>query len=136
LSSGYTLNNFILFYKIINMNETESLVKKIVEGIQEKKGKRITIVNMTKLEAVCRYFVICEGTSQTQILAIADSVKDFVNKNASLKPFAIDGLNNALWVAMDYGDVMVHVFESQTREFYNLEHLWNDAKLTDIPDLE
>lgn len=118
------------------MIETESLVKKIVEGIQEKKGKRITIVNMTKLEAVCRYFVICEGTSHTQILAIADSVKDFANKNTSVKPFAIDGLSNALWVAMDYGDVMVHIFESQTRAFYDLEHLWNDAILTDIPDLE
>lgn len=118
------------------MNETELLVKKIVEGIQEKKGKRITVVNMTKLEAICRYFVICEGSSNTQILAITDSVKDFLNKNAHTKPYAVDGLKNALWVVMDYGEVMVHIFESQTREFYNLEHLWNDAKLTVVPDME
>jgi len=118
------------------MDETEVLVQKIAEGIQEKKGKKITVVNMTKLEAICRYFVICEGTSNTQILAIENSIKDYVRENAGVKPFAVDGLNNALWVAMDYGEVMVHIFERETRVFYNLEHLWSDATLTDIPDLE
>jgi ribosome-associated protein len=118
------------------MNETEILVKKIVEGIQEKKGKRITVANMTKLEAICRYFVICEGSSNTQILAITDSVKDYVREKTGEKPFATDGLNNALWIAMDYGDVMVHIFERETRAFYNLEHLWSDAILTEVPDLE
>jgi len=118
------------------MDETEVLVQKIAEGIQEKKGKRITVVNMTKLEAICRYFVICEGTSNTQILAIENSIKDYVRENAGIKPFAVDGLSNALWVAMDYGEVMVHIFERETRAFYNLEHLWSDATLTDVPDLE
>ncbi|MDD2611259.1 MAG: ribosome silencing factor [Bacteroidales bacterium] len=118
------------------MNETEKLVKAIVEGIQEKKGKRITIVNMTKIEAICRYFVICEGTSNTQILAIEDSVKDYVKKHVDAKPFAEDGINNALWIAMDYGEVMVHIFERETRAFYDLEHLWSDAKLSDVPDME
>ena len=131
------LNSYIfLFYKIINMNETELLIEKIVEGIQEKKGKRINIINMTNLEAICRYFVICEGTSNTQILAIADNVKEYVNKNANAKPLATDGLRNSIWVAMDYGDVMVHIFENEARSFYNLENLWNDAKLTEVPDLE
>ena len=118
------------------MDETKKLVKIIVEGIQERKGKKITVVNMTKLEAICRYFVICEGTSNTQILAIEDSVKDYVKVHANARPFAEDGLSNALWIAMDYGDVMVHIFERETRSFYNLEHLWSDAILTDIPDLE
>jgi ribosome-associated protein len=118
------------------MNETEVLVQKIVEGIQEKKGKRITVVNMTKLEAICRYFVICEGTSNTQVVALEDSVKDYVRKQVDVKPYAVDGLNNALWIAMDYGDVMVHIFERETRAFYDLEHLWSDAILTDVPDLE
>lgn len=118
------------------MNESEKLVKTIIEGIQEKKGKNITVVDMTKLEAVCRYFVICEGTSNTQILAIEESVKDYVRIHTRTKPFAEDGLNNALWIVMDYGDIMVHIFERETRAFYNLEHLWSDAILTDIPDLE
>jgi ribosome-associated protein len=118
------------------MNETKQLVQKVVEGIQERKGKRITVVDLTKLDAICRYFVLCEGTSNTQILAIADSIKEYVYKNTGEKPFATDGLANALWIAMDYGDVMVHIFERETRQFYNLEHLWSDAKLTEVPDLE
>lgn len=118
------------------MDETKVLVQKIVEGIQEKKGKKIILVNMTKLDAICRYFVICEGTSNTQILAIEDSVEDYVRKQIDERPFAVDGLNNALWVAMDYGDVMVHIFEHESRAFYDLEHLWSDAILTGIPDLE
>jgi len=126
----------LLDYKIYPMNETEKLVKTIVEGIQERKGKRITIVNMTKIEAICRYFVICEGSSNTQILAIEDSVKNYVIEHADLKPFAEDGVNNALWIAMDYGEVMVHIFERETRVFYDLEHLWSDAKLSDVPDVE
>ena len=68
--------------------------------------------------------------------AIVDSVKEFARKEANSKPFAVDGLRNAEWVAMDYADVLVHVFLPETREFYNLEHLWADAKLTRIPDLD
>jgi ribosome-associated protein len=118
------------------MTETENLVKSITEGIQEKKGKKIIIVDMTKIEAVCSYFVICEGRSNTQILSITDSIEEYVRKNTGVKPFATDGQNNATWVAMDYGDVIVHIFEPETRAFYNLEHLWSDAKLTEVTDLE
>jgi len=117
------------------MIETESLVNRIKEGIQEKKGKRIIIVDMTNIESICSFFVICEGTSNTQIMAITDSIQDYVRKTTGEKPFATDGLGNATWIAMDYGDVIVHIFEPSSRAFYNLEHLWSDAKLTDIPDL-
>jgi ribosome-associated protein len=118
------------------MNKKNVLVQKIVEGIQERKGKRITVVDLTKLDAPARYFVLCEGTSNTQIQALTESVKVHVREETGESPFATDGLNNALWVAMDYGDVMVHIFERETRAFYNLEHLWADAKLTDVPDVE
>ena len=118
------------------MNETKFLVEKIVEGIQEKKGKNITIVDLSKLDVACRYFVICEGTSNTHILAVVDSIKEYVRLHAKESPFATDGVQNALWIAMDYGDVMVHVFEQESRNYYNLEKLWTDAKLTDVPDLD
>jgi ribosome-associated protein len=118
------------------MDETKELVQRVVEGIQEKKGKHITVVDLTQLDAACRYFVLCEGSSNTHILAITDSVSDYVRTTTGSKPFATDGQRNALWVAMDYGDVMVHIFERETREFYNLEHLWSDAKLTAITDME
>lgn len=117
------------------MTETDNLVNRIKEGIQEKKGKNIVLVDLTELEAVCSYFVICEGTSNTHIAAITDSIIDYVKKNTGEKPFAMDGMENATWVVLDYGDVLVHVFERESRAFYNLEHLWSDAKLTVLPDM-
>lgn len=117
------------------MAETETLVNRIKEGLQEKKGRRIVIVDMTALEAVCSYFVICEGTSNTHINAVTDAALEYVRTTTGLKPLAVDGLCNATWVAVDYGDVMVHVFDQASRKYYNLEHLWSDAKLTVVPDL-
>lgn len=119
------------------MNETKKLVEKITEGIQEKKGKNIVIADLTKIEdTICKYLVICQGNSSSQVCAITDSVKDYVRKEAQTKPNCVDGLQNAQWVAMDYSDVVVHVFLPETRDFYNLEHLWADAKLTTIPDID
>lgn len=119
------------------MSETNTLVKKITEGIQEKKGKNIVIADLTGIEdTICNYFVICQGNSPSQVLAIVDSVKEYVRKETGNKVYAIDGQRNAQWVAMDYSDVLVHVFLPEVRDFYNLEHLWADAKLTTIPDLD
>ena len=121
----------------IIMDETKDLVKKITEGIQEKKGRNIVIADLTNIEdTICKYFVICQGNSPSQVGAIVDSIKEFTRKGADSKPFAVDGLRNAEWVAMDYADVLVHVFLPETRAFYNLEHLWADAKLIQIPDLD
>ena len=119
------------------MNETKTLVQKIIEGIQEKKGKNIIVADLTHIDdAICQYFVICEGYSPSQIDVITDSVGEHVRIETGDKPSAIDGLRNAQWVAMDYGAVLVHIFLPETREFYNLENLWADAKLTRIPDLD
>ena len=119
------------------MNDTKILIEKIKEGIQEKKGKNIIIADLTSIEdTICKYFVICQGNSPSQVNAIVDSVKEFARKGADSKPTAIDGLRNAEWVAMDYSAVLVHVFLPEVRSFYNLEHLWADAKLTQIPDLD
>lgn len=119
------------------MSETKTLVQKITEGIQEKKGKNIIIADLSSIgDTICQYFVICQGNSPNQISAIVDSIKDYVRKEQAVKPYAIDGQKNAEWIAMDYSDVMVHVFMPETRAFYNLEHLWADAKLTSIPDLD
>lgn len=120
-----------------SMNETEELVKRIAEGIQEKKGRDIVVADLTDTDnTVCKYFVICEGNTPTQVAAIADSVSDYVRINANAKPTAVEGLRNARWVAMDYGDVLVHIFVPEVRAFYNLENLWADARLNMIPNLD
>lgn len=119
------------------MNETKTLVKKITEGIQEKKGKNIVVADLSAIgDTICKYFIICQGNSSSQVSAIVDSVKDYVSKEISVKPCGIDGLENAQWVAMDYSDVLVHVFLPEARGFYNLEHLWADAQLTTLPDID
>ena len=119
------------------MNEAKYLVKNITEGIQEKKGKNIVIADLSSIDdTICNYFVICQGNSPSQVTAIVDSVKDYVRIATDNKLTAIDGLQNAQWVAMDYSDVLVHVFLPEVRDFYNLEHLWADAKLTYLPDLD
>lgn len=115
--------------------ETTALAKAIVEGIRNKKGRKIVLVDMGELEsAPCRYFVIAEGTSNTQVAAIADEVEDYVRKGVGDKPIAIVGQDNAEWVAIDYVDVIVHIFQPQIREFYDIEHLWGDARITMFPD--
>lgn len=119
------------------MNETKDLVKKIIEGIQEKKGKNIVVADLTEIgDTICKYFVICEGNSPSQVLAITDSVKEYVRIHTGEKAYATDGIRNAQWVALDYGDVMVHIFLPDVRQFYRLENLWADARLTQIPDLD
>lgn len=119
------------------MVDNEQIVEKIVEGIQEKKGKRITIVNLTKLaDAPCCYFVICEADSVVQVNAVALSVRDYVRDTIRVKPYAIDGLENCHWVAMDYGQIIVHIFQKEPRMFYDIEHLWEDAEITEIEDLD
>ena len=119
------------------MNETELLVNKITEGIQEKKGKGIVIANLNEIEdTICNYLVICEGNSPSHVTAIVESIADHVRKETGVKPCSVDGLNNAEWVAMDYSDIIVHVFLPEVRDFYDLEHLWEDAKLDHLPDLD
>lgn len=120
-----------------NTLENNEIVEKIVEGIQEKKGKKTVVVNLNKLkEAPCSYFVICEGDSSTHVNSIAFSIKDWVKEKINVKPFASDGFENSQWIAIDYGQIIVHVFQRPYREFYDLEHLWEDADLQLIPDLD
>ena len=119
------------------MNETKKLIEQITEGIQDKKGKKIVIADLTQIDdTICNYFIICQGNSPSQVTAIVESVKEFTRKGANTKPYAVDGLRNAQWVAKDYADVLVHVFMPEAREFYNLETLWADARLIQIPDLD
>lgn len=113
------------------------LVEAIVEGLQDKKGRDIVVADLTEIpDAVCRYFVICSGGSPLQIQALAHSVGDVCREKAAAKPLAVDGLRGSVWVAMDYADVIVHIFLPELRAFYDIEHLWADADLRQIPNLD
>jgi ribosome-associated protein len=119
------------------MEQQTQLVETIIKGIQEKKGQRIVVADLQHIEgAIARYFIICQGNSPSQGEAGTESIGDFARKDLGEKPATVAGLENAQWVAMDYGDVLVHVFLPDVREYYDLEHLWDDATLTHIPDLD
>ena len=116
--------------------KSKQFVDAVVEGIQEKKGKNITILDLTELEhTITDYFVICEGDSNVHVDAVSDSVEDYIRENLSEKPYHIEGRENAQWILIDYVDVVVHVFQHSVRDFYSLESLWADAKRTDIANL-
>ena len=117
------------------MEQVTQLVETITKGIQEKKGKRIVVVDLNAVDgAICNYFVICQGSSPAQVDAITESVGEMARKELGEKPSMVAGQDNAQWVAMDYSDVMVHIFQPDVREYSDLEHLWEDAPMTWIPD--
>ena len=119
------------------MNTTKQLVETIKEGIQEKKGSKIVIADLTHIDGtIAKYFVICQGNSPSQVEAIADSVCETARIEAGEKPVHTVGLPQAYWVAMDYVEVIVHIFIPEARDYYNLENLWEDAKVTNIPNLD
>ena len=119
------------------MDKTKELVTSVIEGLQEKKGKNIVTVDLNGIQgAICEYIVIAQGTTPTQVSALSDSVVDFARKNLKEKPLSVDADQKSEWIGIDYGTVIVHIFIPALREFYDLEHLWEDAKLKQIPDLD
>ena len=119
------------------MTETQTLLNACVAGIQEKKGRNIRIVDLEGIDdTITKFLIIAEGNSPTQVAATTESVRDFTRKEAHTKPSAVDGTRNNLWVALDYIDVVVHIFVPDAREFYDIDNLWEDAKITDIPNLD
>lgn len=119
------------------MKENNQLLESIIEGIQEKKGTNIVTIKLKGIPgAICDHFVICSGNTPTQVTAIAESVEEFVKKNTHESPIRVQGKQRAEWMAIDYGNVIVHIFVPELRQFYNLDTLWEDAPLTRIPDAD
>ncbi|MBA6156489.1 ribosome silencing factor [Tenacibaculum sp. S7007] len=112
---------------------TDDLIAMIIKGIDDVKGEDIQLLDLREIEnTVCDYFVICSGNSNTQVNAITGSVQKTVSKELQDKPWHIEGQGNSEWILMDYVNVVVHVFQKQIREYYDIESLWGDAKITEI----
>jgi ribosome-associated protein len=109
------------------------LLANIIKGIEEVKGNDIDILDLREIDnSPCDYFVICNGNSNTQVNAIVNSIQKTVSKELKDKPWHVEGMENAEWVLMDYVTIVVHVFQKQIREYYNIESLWGDSKITTI----
>lgn len=111
----------------------DTLISNIILGIDNVKGFDVSLLDLRDIEnSVCRYFVVCTGSSNTHVNAIVSAIKKTVSKELKEKPFHTEGSDIAEWVLIDYVNVVVHVFQKQIREYYNIEELWGDAKTSKI----
>lgn len=98
---------------------------------EEKKAKDITVLDLSKISVMCDYFIICSGGSGPQVKAIAESVEEKLSEQG-IEPKRREGLREGSWILLDYGDIVVHVFKEEEREFYKLERLWGDAPVVEV----
>ncbi|MDR3272047.1 MAG: ribosome silencing factor [Flavobacteriaceae bacterium] len=111
------------------------LLDNIIEGIENVKGQDITILDFSELDNnITDYFVICTGNTNTQVSAISDSVERIVKTHLHERPWHVEGSDNSQWVLMDYISIVVHIFQPEYREYYDLESLWGDVQITQIPN--
>ncbi len=109
----------------------ENMIETIVGAIQDKKGKNIVSLDLNGFDgAICSHFIICNADSTTQVDAISNGIEEEMQEKLGQKVWRVEGRQTALWVAMDYVDVVVHIFQTELRDFYQLEELWSDAPLT------
>ena len=122
--------------RILKRLSTEELNDLIIESMQDVKGNKILKLDLRHLDdAPTDYFIICEGTSTTQVKAISDRIYKDIKDNTDELPLHYEGHQSAHWICLDYFDVVVHIFYPETREFYQLEDLWSDALFTEFENL-
>ena len=112
------------------MNQAMDMVQTIYDALEDKKGENVCIIDISKVSVLADYFIIADGTSDSQVSALVDNVSEKMHQ-AGFQQKQCEGQRGGSWVLMDYGDVIVHVFDRESREFYNLERIWNDGKRID-----
>ncbi len=110
------------------------LVSLINEALLEKKAEKLRVLDVRKLTTLTDYFIVCQGGSDTQIRALANNVTEKIKEQTGEHVWRKEGLESRKWVVLDYVDVVVHIFNDETRSFYALEKMWNDAEITEIED--
>ncbi|MCO5230590.1 MAG: ribosome silencing factor [Chitinophagales bacterium] len=115
---------------LLDQQSNNVLVEQIVEFIQDKKGKDIISLNLSQIpEAVTDYYIVCHADSSTHVRAIMDNIEKEITEKLGIKNFHIEGRSNGEWILADIGDIIVHVFQTERREFYQIEDLWSDATI-------
>ena len=114
-----------------SISDSKQLLDAIVSAMEDKKGMEITWIDFSKVpNTVARFFVICHGSSNIHVDTLADGVIEGVRTKLGYKPWNKEGFENAEWILLDYADVVVHIFQENSRQFYNLEDLWADMVIT------
>ena len=111
-----------------SLTRNSKLFKTIISAIRQKKGENIVSLDLRKIqEAVADFFIVCEASSNVQVRAIADAIETEVKKNTGELPYRHEGYQALQWVLIDYVNIVVHIFQPETRKFYKLEEMWNDG---------
>ncbi len=113
--------------------EIKNKVKLIIEALEDKKAENIQVIDISEISTVADYFIIANGTNRSQVQALADNVDEKLAMNKIFHKHT-EGYNNANWILLDYSDILVHVFDKESRGFYDLERMWRDGKFVDIAD--
>jgi ribosome-associated protein len=122
--------------KVSRLTRSSKILKVIIEAIQDKKGEHIVSLDLRKIpEAVADFFIVCEASSTVQVRAIAEWVEESVKKQCGEPPYKHEGHGASQWVLIDYVNVVVHVFQTETRKFYRLEEMWSDG-VSEIEEIE
>lgn len=117
-----------------NSDNIKNNVKSIINALADKKAENIQIIDISEISSVADYFIIANGTNRSQIQALADNVEEKLAAE-SVHPKHIEGYNNANWILLDYTDILVHVFDKESRGFYDLERIWRDGKVIELSDI-
>ena len=113
---------------------TKQIAKTALNAVLDRKAADIALLRVPKLTTLADYYIICTGSSNTQLRAISDAVDEALSKKYGLEPKSVEGYRSASWILQDYGSVIVHVFVPNTRTYYDLEHLWADGEPIDISE--
>lgn len=115
-------------------SELDDNVQLAIRCADEKKALDLVGLDLREIASFAEFFVIASGTNQRQVQAIADEINEQLRKQLQSRPIRIEGYNAAEWVLMDYGDFIVHIFDKEARDFYDLERLWRDARRVEMPE--
>ncbi len=114
--------------------DLDATVKLAIECASEKKAFNIKALDLREIASFTEFFIICSGANMRQVQAISDEINERLKKDLSTRPIRIEGYRTGEWVLLDYGDFIVHIFEKEARDFYDLERLWRDAKKVELPE--
>lgn len=118
----------------MDINHSKSMAKQAIKALEDKKAEDIHVIDISEVSVVADYFIIANGSNRSQIQAMADNVQEMLGR-AGYTMRQVEGYHTANWILMDFGDVIVHIFDKENRLFYNLERIWRDGKAIDYTEL-
>ena len=128
------LNSLLVVETQTSFEELDEPVKLALQYASEKKGFNIVALDLREIASFAEFFIIASGANQRQVQAISDEISEQLKKQLNQRPIRTEGYRSAEWILLDYGDFIIHIFEEKSREFYDLERLWHDAKKVQIPE--